>query len=236
MEGMRCPHCGHMITVTTANGREIPIFAEKDLVTSHHYSNVDQQKLFTILYVRCPNPKCKKPTCQIFGSALEFTGFERTLVPRYRGISLPDYIPEHIRNDYIEACSILEDSPKASSTLSRRCLQGMIRDFWNVRIEEKPTLEKEIRAIKEKIPDRLFKALLDFKSLGNIGAHPEIDTSLIVDIEPGEATKLIKLIELLISDWYIRDHEDNQLLDEISKIKADKDSLRNGQQSDSANN
>jgi hypothetical protein len=45
---------------------------------------------------------------------------------------LPDYIPEQIKDDYYEACSILNLSPKASATLARRCLQGMIRDFWGI--------------------------------------------------------------------------------------------------------
>lgn len=44
-------------------------------------------------------------------------------------IHLPEYIPSAIRSDYMEALSIVDASPKASATLSRRCLQGMIHDY-----------------------------------------------------------------------------------------------------------
>jgi len=54
------------------------------------------------------------------------------LRPQSSAIPQPDYIPEQIKNDYEEACSILSLSPKASATLARRCLQGMIRDFWGI--------------------------------------------------------------------------------------------------------
>ena len=52
------------------------------------------------------------------------------LIPESDAKVFPDYIPQQIREDYVEASKIKELSPKASATLSRRCLQGMIRDFW----------------------------------------------------------------------------------------------------------
>ncbi|WP_083803471.1 DUF4145 domain-containing protein [Sagittula stellata] len=58
----------------------------------------------------------------------------------------PSFIPTPIIEDYTEACRISLLSPKASATLSRRCLQGMIRDFCG--IKEK-NLFNEIEKLKE---------------------------------------------------------------------------------------
>jgi hypothetical protein len=51
------------------------------------------------------------------------------LMPESDAKPQPDFIPKALVEDYTEACRIRDLSPKASATLARRCLQGMIRDF-----------------------------------------------------------------------------------------------------------
>ena len=126
-------------------------------------------------------------------------------------------------NPYEEACSIVNLSPKASATLSRRCLQGMIRDFFQV---SKANLFEEINAIKDKIPTEQWAVLDGLRRIGNIGAHMERDINLIVDIEPGEAQKLIKLIELLLQQWYIERHNQQELYADIIGIDQAKQQER----------
>ena len=116
--------------------------------------------------------------------------------------------------------------PKASATLSRRCLQGMIRDFWGI---TKNTLFEEVTALQDKIPADLWVAINGLRQLGNIGAHMEKNTDLIVDIDPGEADKLIQLIELLLKEWYINREERNKLFGDIFQINADKQAIRKGE-------
>ncbi|ASC06056.1 hypothetical protein S101468_01819 [Acetobacter pasteurianus subsp. pasteurianus] len=70
------------------------------------------------------------------------------LLPFSNAKPQPDYIPKPIREDYYEACKIRDLSPKASATLIRRCLQGMIRDFAGI---QKGTLNKEITDLKEAV-------------------------------------------------------------------------------------
>ena len=50
----------------------------------------------------------------------------------------------------------------------------------------------------------------------------EKDVNLIVDIDPGEAQKLVKLLELLLKDWYIARHEREELYREILVIDEKK--------------
>lgn len=68
----------------------------------------------------------------------------------------------------------------------------------------------------------LIIALSTIRRIGNIGAHMEKDINLIIDIDPGEAEKLIKLIEHLLDQWYINRHEEQQLYADIIDIDETK--------------
>ena len=115
--------------------------------------------LFKAINVR-PNPNAQ-PVPTIDGAAL----FEWRLKPKSSSKTFPTYIPKPILDDYYEACLIVNDSPKASATLSRRCLQGMIRDFWNV---TKQRLIDEIEAIKGQIDTTTWEAIDAVRGIGNI--------------------------------------------------------------------
>lgn len=99
----------------------------------------------------------------------------------------------------------------------------MIRDFWNVR---ESNLSKAIEQLEGKIPATQWKVINGVRRIGNIGAHMEKDINLIVDIEPGEAEKLIKLIELLMEQWYINRHQQDSLYTDIIGIDEAKQSER----------
>jgi hypothetical protein len=172
-------------------------------------------------FIRCPN--CGEYTISAKGKGSAVDDVDVTIRPKSIAYKFPDYIPQAIRSDYEEACSIVNLSPKASATLSRRCLQGMIRDFFQV---SKANLFEEINAIKDKIPTEQWAVLDGLRRIGNIGAHMERDINLIVDIEPGEAQKLIKLIELLLQQWYIERHNQQELYADIIGIDQAKQQER----------
>ncbi|MBA7729772.1 DUF4145 domain-containing protein [Citrobacter braakii] len=114
-------------------------------------------------------------------------------------------------------------SPKASATLSRRCLQGMIRNVWNV----KPArLVDEIKAIEGQIESGMWKAIDAIRNIGNIGAHMENDINVIVDVDPDEAEMLIGLLELLIQEWYIERHERQLRVEAITALAAEKKAMK----------
>ena len=142
------------------------------------------------------------------------------LLPNSYAKVFPDYIPSALRNDYEESAKILELSPKASATLSRRCLQGIIRDFWGV---SKSRLIDEIIAIEDKVDPLTWKSIDSVRKVGNIGAHMEKDIDLIINVEPKEAYLLLQLIELLFEEWYIHRHEREIKLKEIAEIADIKD-------------
>jgi len=130
-----------------------------------------------------------------------------SLVPAFAAKNYdPGIVPQVIIDDYIEACQIKDLSPKASATLSRRCLQGMLRDSWKV----KPgRLVDEILEIKGKVDAASWQAIDSVRQIGNIGAHMEKDIDVIVEVDPGEAELLVKLVESLLDEWYVQTHHRN---------------------------
>ena len=122
------------------------------------------------------------------------------LLPESESKILPDYVPEAIKEDYYEACLIRDLSPKASATLARRCLQGMIRDFHGI---SKSKLFDEIKELEGRIEQDVWESIDAVRSVGNIGAHMEKDINTMIDVEPEEAQLLISLIEQLVDEWYI---------------------------------
>ena len=216
----RCPYCNHNATI-----REGDIHRENIML---QIDNKDGYRDLECFFVVCPNPECNKFILKIgLFNLLKGVTWVRgslinkwSLIPPSKAKPFPDYIPEPIREDYNEACLICELSPKASATLSRRCLQGIIRDFWEV----KPgRLFDEIEQIKDKVDYLTWEAIDSVRKVGNIGAHMEEDINIIVEVEPKEAELLIGLIETLLKNWYIATDESKKNLEEIKKIAKKKE-------------
>ena len=154
------------------------------------------------------------------------------LLPEPSGKPQPEFIPIALRTDYLEACRIRDLSPKASATLARRCLQGMIRDFCGI---AKHRLLDEIDALRAAVKDgkapqgvtvESVEAIDNVRSIGNIGAHMEKDIGLIIDIDPDEAQLLIELVEMLFEDWYVERQKRAERFAKLAAIKAEKDALK----------
>lgn len=223
MAGYTCPHCGRVMAVEDNTYRErLTSFAN---ASGRYVNNTNSYQYYEesimIGFYRCP--ACEKPTIYIKGMGSKVSEIDTILYPSSLAKQYPEYVPSQIRNDYEEACAILYHSPKASATLARRCLQGMIRDYWGI---SRATLNQEITALKDDIPADLWNAIDNLRKMGNIGAHMEKDTSIIVEIDPDEATRLIKLIELLIKEWYIAREERKRLFEEIDQMNTEKQRQR----------
>ncbi len=214
-----CPFCQSSVSNTYETERTTNCFFGHVSGNSTQ-KGAEWQNVFDIYMRRCPT--CENVSFFALGED-NLKGMNIPLYPISLAKQYPDYIPKAIREDYEEAYSILSLSPKASATLSRRCLQGMIRDFWKVKVKSGKLFD-EINSIKDKVSPAQWKAIDSLRSLGNIGAHMEKDVNEIIEIDDGEAEKLIKLIELLMEKWYIARHDEEDLLSEIVEIKNEKSS------------
>lgn len=177
--------------------------------------------------MQCAGADCRKISAWVRIGPWNYTGqnnkldatkpalFSRQVLPEGASRPVPEYVPKAIRHDYQEACLIRDLSPKASATLSRRCLQGMIRDFAKITVKSKrlfdeiEALEKAVEAgsAPRGVSIDSIEAITALRKVGNIGAHMEADIDLIVDVDPGEAQAMIGLIESLIEDWYVESHK-----------------------------
>lgn len=218
MPGFTCPYCSRVMSVSDDTCRTRSAYFED-------YYRESSSSWIDIVFFRCPN--CDKFTIMLDGVGEKVSKIAHQVLPVSLAKQYPDYIPQSIRNDYEEAYAILDLSPKASATLARRCLQGMIHDFWGI-VEK--NLNYEITALKDKIPADLWQSIDALRQLGNIGAHMEANTDVIVDIDPDEAETLIKLIELLMKEWYMNREERNKLFSNIVNTNAAKQAQRKGQE------
>lgn len=224
-----CPFCNRDTTIRDID-REVSVN------DAPHVTNQRENVAALTLFVRCPNSQCKRFVLYVLlyatrrnNQAGSQTFYEQIakwqLVPASEAKQFPSYVPEPILKDYEEASLIVGLSPRASATLARRCLQGMIRDFHGIR---KRTLSEEIEAINDKVDSLAWEAIDAVRKVGNIGAHMEKDINVIVDVDPDEASMLLSLIESLIEEWYIAQHERESRMRGIVKLGESKEQARKG--------
>ncbi len=211
----KCPYCGNNATVGDGNCS----------VETHSFelgNYLGERIGVQTIVIVCPNGDCRQVSLDVsMGHVVFKNGYPHLtdviidtwkLLPFSEALVFPDYVPKSVRDDYEEACKIKSLSPKASATLSRRCLQGLIRDFWQV---SKPTLFREIEEIRDRIDPDTWAAIDAVRQIGNIGAHMEKDINVIIEVDSEEAQLLIGLIEMLIKDWYVARHKRQEHLRQI---------------------
>lgn len=217
---IECPHCQRAITISP----------DRETTNTHFFSyenTIGPVGLYSSISV-CPNPECKKIIVKARVSKVSHSqGYSKELdeikswqlMPDDHIKKFPDYIPIAIRNDYEEALLISKLSPKASATLSRRALQGILRDFWKVKPQN---LNLEIEEIEKKIDAITWDAIDSVRKIGNIGAHMGKDINVIVEVDPGEALLLLSLIETLLTEWYVARADREERMKAIKKVADEK--------------
>lgn len=224
----KCPHCGQHATIQEDDFISVELSTGNEKLDDPVLAHTGNPMRVKTTMIACPNKACGKITVT---SVLEektqhLDGYERlthrwshkrdySMYPNEETIALPDYVPAAIRQDFEEAQLIKHDSPKACVTLCRRCIQNMIRDFWTI---SEPSLYKEIDALeKSGKADAAIDALHAIRNMGNFGAHPERDVSLIIDVDPEDAELSIKIVFALVDDWYI---DRNRKEERMQKMKS----------------
>ena len=195
---MKCPHCLQQF------------HSSRDTVKL----GVDCQFRWFALKETCP--ACDKLIIELHREALHPDALEPTelivspvnLLVYPKGVAripLSDEIPAKFAEDYREACLVLNDSPKASAALSRRCLQSLLREQAKVK---KSDLSKEIDQVLEagQLPSHLAEGIDAVRNLGNFAAHPikSKNTGEIVEIEEGEAEWLLDVLEGLFDFYFVQ--------------------------------
>jgi hypothetical protein len=233
MSHFRCPYCDRDQAV---------VQSKTDISFSRFFIDENIEGLFGggFTVISCSNTDCRKTTVDvtITKAVRSQQGYysDRSIQPMLRQRLLPQgtarvfpkYIPMALLEDYHEACLIRDLSPKASATLVRRCVQGMIRNFCAIKED---TLHKEIVMLRALVAagqappgvtPETVDAIDEVRGIGNIGAHMEKDIDLIIPVEPEEAGALISLVEMLFEEWYVARHRREEKLSLIKQMAVRK--------------
>lgn len=192
---MKCPHCLESFHEDFETKR-----LEKDSEFDHY-----------VKYCICPS--CEKMIIFVLEEKNVNMGglsrrFYKETLAKPKNISrnpIPKEVPEKYANDYLEACTILIDSPKASAALSRRVLQLLIREKAGI---IKSNLAEEIDELitSRVLPSYLSESIDAIRNIGNFAAHPikSTNTGEIVEVEPNEAEWQLDVLESLFDFYFVQ--------------------------------
>lgn len=214
-----CPHCTKAIFIETI---------ETEI-------GEDTDSSFGIISYVCPS--CQKivikliemPKNNVFSmnkTAIynpEYIKSKNTVYPQnINRPPIPKEVPLKYATDYNEACLILNYSPKASATLSRRCLQSIIHDELNI---DYNNLNREIDDVikNQKFNSQILALLHSLREFGNFGAHSTKDTKSgeILEVEPGEAEYCLSILDAIFDFQFVQPAKYEEIKKDLNvKLKA----------------
>ena len=198
---MKCPHCLENF---------FPYYRQDQLIAGTGTGQGDTAGLdvnergFKSHTTQCPS--CKQFVIFLQRYNKDGVGLDRVQVwPKGVARSpLGKDVPVEFAVDYLEACLVLNDSPKASAALSRRCLQHVLDQHAGV----KGDLVQQIQQVidSKSLPGHLADAIDAVRNIGNFAAHPikSKSTGEIVEVEPGEAEWLLDTLEGLFDFYFVQ--------------------------------
>jgi hypothetical protein len=150
------------------------------------------------------------------------TFVDRQLIPDagVGRIYSPDVVPPEINRDYAEAHGVLQISSRAAAMLARRCLQQILLDAYGVKA--RTTLHAQLFEARAAFDDQLFDALMTVKSIANEAAH---DLGVVADVDASDVLIMLRAIEYLIDDTYVRRQRRADDLDRVTELVGSKKSL-----------
>jgi len=214
----KCPHCRIGVNLsgyaTIINNINMPLNSPS-FRTTH-----------TLIFLLCP--LCKESVIALRETILLSDGSIANITDNYiyPNIMRYDYAPQEVdaeyADDYNEAIKVLDISPNASSALSRRCLQNLLRHKISIKLPDghKSTLDNEIQAyIKLNPPSYISEGLEDIRKVGNIASHPfkHITTGEIVNVPKEFAEHTIIVLQQLFDHLFVAPAKAKQRKAEIEK-------------------
>ena len=196
---MKCPHCR----------------VEFHYRPRSTYIGKDSDGDWVLVQSVCP--ACKKIILRLLNGPSIFIKATESIFPKniekdfiaYPKSSLrppcPSEVTKKFAEDYIEACLVISDSPKASAALSRRCLQHILRETAKV----KPSnLANEIQQVIDSgtLPSHLVEVIDAVRNIGNFAAHPlkSEKSGEILPVEAMEAEWNLDVLEALFDFYFVQ--------------------------------
>jgi hypothetical protein len=209
---VKCPHCNSGIYEGFTESQAV--IAPQ--VNSRTGEFLAHQLVWNISHLRCP--ECHESI--IFLKRIQYVQnppqpgrpsppppapFSFMAFPSSYSRAIPPEVPNPYRQDFVEACKVLTDSPKASAALSRRCLQAILRD--KAQTKSRDLADQIDEVIKSgKVPSHIEEGLHAVRQIGNFAAHvmKSTATGVILDVEPGEAEWNLEILESLFDFYFVQ--------------------------------
>jgi hypothetical protein len=216
---MKCPHCNIGIKL------EIEQYHTYELKEA----SSDKKTGISLSHGFCP--QCNELIVIIERGEYKFIDGEGELInseeksflyPKFSKRIVDSLVPDYYRNSLNEANDVLGISPKSSAALSRRLLQSILRDEYQLKPDN---LAKQIDQfiVLPNIPSYVSKAVDAIRNIGNFSAHPNkfTHTGEIVDVEVGEAEWLLDVLEEIFDITFIQPQQTQARKDKLNQKLAD---------------
>lgn len=224
-----CPHCGVHVHFEAPNLVSSPgnLDGVKGRAFDTCYIGIQTDRGFKrgIATDLALCPSCQNVAITVLGTVLsvgvgqttEALGTPMVVHPRNRNRPVPPLVAAvnpDLAEDYQQASAVLQDSPKASAALARRCLQFILETKGGATKGE--TLYKQIGDIAGGLPSDVEELMQAVRKLGNIAAHPKEAAGVILDVEDHEAEFMLEVIEGLFDHYYVRPARNRTRMDAIN--------------------
>ena len=161
------------------------------------------------------NPKIRTSTClKCKNEAIWIS--EIMMYPDHSGIEPPNEdLDDAIKEDYLEAASILQKSPRGAAALLRLAVQKLCKQLG----ESGENIDRDIASlVKQGLPGKIQQSLDAIRVIGNEAVHPgELD--LKDDIET--AGQLFKLVNFIAYSMITKSKEIEEIYNRIPQEKRD---------------
>jgi len=197
---MKCPHCNIGIHENFA----VETFVVENERTSFDGTTLAPARTWRRFHQRCS--ECFESIIYLQCYYRNGTFEDRFLAyPRSSTRPVPAEVIDPYRQDFIEACTVLPFSAKASAALSRRCLQAILKDKAGAKKKDLFDQIDEV-AGSGKVPSHIADDLHAVRNIGNFAAHPQKSTTTgaILEVEAGEADWNLDVLELLFDFYFVQ--------------------------------
>jgi len=220
-----CPYCSAqtgekwqvLFTTTDSNGNALQFPHE---CLSHDFEDIPPT-FFKLDWMICLNPECKALIVRV----RESEDFQEDNNPKTwlaipedkQSVPIDDSIPHDFARDCREAWSILDQSPRMSSVLSRKILGDLLKQYAGA---DQYNLNSRIKAFIDdnRNPSRLRESLHYLREMGDFSAHTQTDVDgKIVEVSREEAEWTLKVIADLFDYFIVGPEKDTRLRAEFDK-------------------
>ena len=170
MPTIKCPHCHNSFFLGPALTSNIPV-----TYNALHRTELggDPDGIWAIDGIKCPS--CDRLIIYLGHKPPEqpLSASRRVLIrPKVANRPpIPPEVPDDYKADYLEACLVLADSPKASAALSRRSLQFILRE--KMQIAGKTLFEEIDQAVNQaSLPSARNRSVASSSQVGQYRRSP----------------------------------------------------------------